>query len=58
MGYSRKNPRPHDGWVSRNSGRRGDQRLWKSKREGVGGGGGVEPKKIFFRGHFLKLLDL
>ena len=34
MGYSRKNPHPHDGWDSGNSRRRGGQRPWKSRRKG------------------------
>jgi len=34
LGYSRKNPHPHDGWDSGNSRRRGGQRPWKSRQKG------------------------
>ena len=34
LGYSTKNPHPHDGWDSGNSRRRGGQRPWKSRRKG------------------------
>lgn len=57
MGYSRKNPHhPPDRWVSGNSHRKGGQRLWKSKQEEEMGE--EKPKRIFFKGHFLKRFDL